>query len=399
MQKSYDAVIVGGGIIGLATAMKYLERKPGKRVAVLEKERVIAKHQTGTNSGVIHSGIYYKPGSLKAKTCLSGREQLLKFCDENNVRYELCGKVIVATDSEELPRLEALYERGVANGVPGLELIGKERLNELEPNVNGIKAVYCPSTGIVDYIEVAKAYAQKITALGGEVITKCLVKNIKNNSSNSVIVQTSEGEFTAGLVINCAGLYSDRVAGETKNMQIVPFRGEYYELKEEKRHLVKNLIYPVPDPRFPFLGVHFTRGIHGNVEAGPNAVLAFSREGYTKSKINLYDLFQTLTFKGFIKILVKYWRVGIKEWHRSLSKSEFTRSLQRLIPAVTEGDLLPAQAGVRAQAVSSNGDLLDDFFIKHDRQVTHVLNAPSPGATASLAIADEILNAVLSRRF
>lgn len=391
----FDVIIVGGGIVGLATAMKLGERFPKLRLLILEKEAQIARHQTGHNSGVIHGGIYYKPGSLKAANCVSGRRALLDFCDRNGIRYELCGKVIVATDEEEMPRLEELYRRGTANQVPGLEMIGPERLRELEPHARGLRAVYSPATGIIDFVQVAEAYAKRVRELGGEILTSRRVKKISEHGGE-LIVGTGWEEFRARFLVNCAGLFSDRVAkmlgpqSSETDVQIVPFRGEYYKIAPEKGSLIKGLIYPVPDPRFPFLGVHFTRSIHGYVEAGPNAVLALAREGYRKTDLNLRDLWETLSFSGFRSVARRYWRMGLDEQYRSLSKRAFTRALQRLMPAITEDDLQPGGAGVRAQAVAADGTLLDDFVIRQTRNAIHVLNAPSPGATASLAIGENI---------
>jgi L-2-hydroxyglutarate oxidase len=397
---TYDVIVVGAGIVGLAAAMKMAERFPRLRLLVLEKESAIARHQTGHNSGVIHGGIYYKPGSLKAETCVSGRLALLDFCDRNGIAYDLCGKVIVATDEEEIPRLEELFRRGEANNVPGLEMIGPERLREIEPHARGIRAVYSPATGIIDFTQVAGAYASRVRDLGGEVRTLREVKNIFHRGGE-LIVQTSQEEIHTRSLLNCGGLYSDRIARMTSargasasddiDVKIVPFRGEYYKVAPERGSLIRGLIYPVPDPRFPFLGVHFTRSIHGYVEAGPNAVLAFAREGYRWTDFNAGDLWETLSFSGFRSVAKKYWKMGLEENYRSLSKRAFTRALQRLVPAITMDDLKPGGSGVRAQAVASDGALLDDFVIKQTGNAIHVLNAPSPGATASLAIGERIV--------
>ncbi len=398
---TYDVTVVGAGILGLASAMKMAERFPRLRLLVLEKESAIARHQTGHNSGVIHGGIYYKPGSLKAETCVTGRLALLDFCDRNGIAYDLCGKVIVATDEEEIPRLEELFRRGAANQVPGLEMIGPERLGEIEPNARGIRAVYSPATGIIDFTQVAGAYARRVRDLGGEVRTLREVKNIVHRGGE-LIVQTSQEEIHTRYLLNCGGLFSDRIArmasargasaSDDIDVQIVPFRGEYYKVTPEGGSLIKGLIYPVPDPRFPFLGVHFTRSIHGYVEAGPNAVLAFAREGYRWTDINLRDLRETLSFSGFRAVAKRYWKMGLEENYRSLSKRAFTKALQRLVPAITIDDLKPGGSGVRAQAVASDGALLDDFVIKQTGNAIHVLNAPSPGATASLAIGERIVS-------
>ena len=364
----------------------------------MEKEPELAMHQTGHNSGVIHSGLYYKPGSLKAQSCVAGRKELMAFCDKHSVPYEICGKVVVATSEEELPRLDELQRRGIANGLQGIETIGPERLKEVEPYSTGIKALYVPETGIIDYIKVAGAYAAQIRAGGGEIRTGCKVMGIAERSGE-IILQTTSGEYRARHLINCCGLQSDLVAtmmaeraATPKEHRIVPFRGEYYKLAPARHYLVRNLIYPVPDPTFPFLGVHFTRMIKGDggIEAGPNAVLAYAREGYRHSVVNGADLWNAVTFKGFWAMTGKYWRTGFGELYRSLSKAAFVRALQKLLPEITEGDLVPGGSGVRAQAVSANGALVDDFVIKQSRNAIHVLNAPSPGATASLAIGQNI---------
>ncbi|MGH7829615.1 MAG: L-2-hydroxyglutarate oxidase [Candidatus Binatia bacterium] len=388
----FDLTVVGGGIIGLATAMQAAEQYPGLKVVVLEKEKELARHQTGHNSGVIHAGIYYRPGSLKAQTCSSGRESLIDFCDRNGIPYELCGKVVVATAGEEIPRLEELHKRGLANGVPGLEMIGPDRLKEIEPRASGIQALYSPATGIVDFSQVAQAYATNLVKMEGEIKTSHEVKRILE-TEGGLIVETSAGEVRTRYLINCAGLFVDRVARMTRGdsskdteLRIVPFRGEYYRIVPERRSLVRRLIYPVPDPSFPFLGVHFTRTIHGDVEAGPNAVLAWAREGYRKSDMNAHDLWEILSYRGFWSLAGKYWKTGLEEIYRSFSKRAFVQALQRLVPDITEGDLAPGGAGVRAQAISSTGALVDDFVIRQTEKAVHVLNAPSPGATASLAI-------------
>ena len=387
--KDYDLVIVGGGIVGLSTAMQLKRDKfPNWRVAVLEKESSLASHQTGHNSGVIHSGIYYRPDSQKARFCVTGLKALLRFCEENEIEYQQCGKVIVAIDEEELGRLQTLYQRGTANGVQGLEMIGPERLKEIEPHAAGIQALWAPNTGIIDYKRVTLAYAARFEQSGGEIITNAPVREI-TRYSDAVVLHTPGGALKTKHVINCAGLYADRVAemmGERLDIRIIPFRGEYFTLRQERHHLVNGLIYPVPDPRFPFLGVHYTRTIHGQVEAGPNAVLALGREGYRKSDWNLRESWGTLSFPGFWKMSGKYWRVGLSELRRSYSKRRFVRDLQRLLPEIQDADLAPGGSGVRAQAVARNGALLDDFSILRGREAIHVLNAPSPGATSSLAI-------------
>ncbi len=392
--KEYDVLIIGGGIIGLSTAMQLVHKYPGRlRVAVVEKETQLATHQTGHNSGVIHSGIYYRPGSQKAAFCVGGARRLRQFCEENEIEFQQCGKTIVATDESELGRLETLYQRGVDNGVQGLELVGSERLKEIEPYVHGIKALWAPQTGIIDYVKVASAYAFRFQEEGGDIYTGAPVHQISENVG-SLAVTTSKGVLHAKHIINCAGLYADRVAemtGEVTNVRIIPFRGEYYTLRPESQYMVKGLIYPVPDPDFPFLGVHFTRNIHGQVEAGPNAVLALSREGYKKSDVNLAESWGTVTYPGFWKMSARYWRTGVAEVHRSYSKGVFVRDLQKLIPGVQSQDLAAGGAGVRAQAVAKDGSLLDDFSILQGRKAIHVLNAPSPGATSSLTIGEHIV--------
>ena len=401
--RKYDAAIVGGGIIGLSTAMHLAQRFPRLRVAVLEKEPELATHQTGHNSGVIHSGIYYRPGSHKANFCVAGVQKLLRFCDENEIEYERCGKVIVATHESELGRLENLHQRGIANGVQGLEIIGPERLREIEPHAAGIRALWAPGTGIADYPKVAQVYAAKFAHSGGDIFTEAPVQRITRYGSgrggggrngNTLTLETPKGAVQAAHIINCAGLYADRVAAMLEprvDVRIVPFRGEYYTLRPESHHLVSGLIYPVPDPRFPFLGVHYTRNIQGSVEAGPNAVLALSREGYRKRDLHLGDTLGTLSYPGFWKMTAKHWRTGLSETRRSYSKGIFLRDLRRLLPEIRETDLAPGGSGVRAQAVAANGALLDDFNILRGREAVHVLNAPSPGATSSLAIGEHIV--------
>ena len=392
--QEYDIAIVGGGIIGLSTAMHLMERFPRLHVAVVEKENELAAHQTGHNSGVIHSGIYYRPGSHKARFCVAGVRKLLDFCDENEIEYEQCGKVIVATDESELGRLEGLYERGTANGVEGLELVGPERLAEIEPHASGIKALWSPRTGIVDYRKVTSVYASRFEEAGGGIFAGTAVKNIER-SAGSLALETTRGTLRARHLINCAGLYADRVAGmveEKVDVRIIPFRGEYYTLRSESHHLVSGLIYPVPDPRFPFLGVHYTRNINGSVEAGPNAVLALSREGYRKRDVDIGETWGSMSYPGFWRMTLKHWKTGLGEMHRSYRKGVFLRDLQRLLPDIREADLAPGGSGVRAQAVARDGTLLDDFNIIRGREAVHVLNAPSPGATSSLAIGEYIVD-------
>jgi L-2-hydroxyglutarate oxidase LhgO len=398
MDSSFDVVVIGGGIVGLATALQIIRKQKGIRIAVLEKEPEIARHQTGHNSGVIHSGLYYKPGSLKAKNCVAGAAAMVEFCREHGIPYEICGKVVVATDKSELPGLQELLRRGTANGVPGIVSIGPERLRELEPHCTGIEALHVPGTGIVNYALVAKKYAELIEAGGGQIFTNCAVQGIVQ-SSNETVLETSRGSFKAARkVINCAGLHSDRImrlAAEDNGLKIVPFRGEYYEIVPRRRSLVKSLIYPVADPRFPFLGVHFTRRISGGIEAGPNAVLALKREGYKKTDINLKDAVETALFPGFWRMAAKYWKSGFGEYYRSLNKGAFTRALQKLVPEIQASDLEPAGSGVRAQALDKMGKLLDDFAILQSKQFIHVCNVPSPAATASLIIGKQIADLLL----
>lgn len=388
MAENFDLTIIGGGIVGLATALEMTRRYPRTKLLVLEKEDRLAAHQTGHNSGVIHSGIYYKPGSLKAQTCVSGAQALVAFCEQHGIPYERCGKVVVATAEDEFPRLEELCRRGTANGVTGLEMIGPERLREIEPHASGLKALYVPTTGIIDFPRVAYTYARLVQEGGGEIRTRHPVQKIVR-TDNGLALETSHVTVHTQFLINCGGLFSDRVArmtGANPDLQIVPFRGEYYMIVPQRRGLVKNLIYPVPDPALPFLGVHFTRTIAGTVEAGPNAVLAFAREGYRKADVDLRDLRETLTFPGFWTMARKYWQTGIGEMYRSLSKRAFLHALQRLLPELTADDLQPGGSGVRAQAIATTGALVDDFVISVTSNALHVLNAPSPGATASLAI-------------
>ena len=394
MTQHFDLTIIGGGIIGLATGLEIVTRLPQLKLLIVEKEDQLAAHQTGHNSGVIHSGIYYKPGSLKAQTCVRGSQRLIVFCEEHAIPYERCGKVVVATSEAELPRLEELHRRGAANGVVGLEMIGPERLRELEPHAVGIKALYVPSTGIIDFPRVAQTYAQLIQRHGGEIRTNHRVQSIQH-VDNRLVLETNHNPIQTRFLINCGGLFCDRLArmaGAQPALKIVPFRGEYYTIAPHRHELVRNLIYPVPDPALPFLGVHFTRTIDGMVEAGPNAVLALAREGYKKSDFNWTDAQETLTFPGFWTMASKYWQTGLGEMYRSFSKQAFLKALQRLMPELTESDLQPGGSGVRAQAIASNGALVDDFQISVTGNSLHVLNAPSPGATASLAIGQMIVD-------
>ena len=388
----YDIAIIGGGIIGLSTAMHILQKRPTLKVVVVEKENTLAKHQTGNNSGVIHSGIYYKPGSWKSEFCVSGVTKIKEFCDDNEIEYVECGKTIVATSENELGRLQDLYERGQANGVTGLEMIGPERLQEIEPHVAGVQALWSPKTGIVDYVKITNRYADIFQENGGSVLLNTMVQNI-DVREGEINIDTNNGTLNTKHVINCAGLYSDKVAemmGQDIGVHIIPFRGEYYKLSSSAEHLVKGLIYPVPDPRFPFLGVHYTRNIHGYVEAGPNAVLAFQQEGYKKTDINVGELSRTFMFPGFWKMLKNNWKTGMSELYRSYNKNKFVSDLQRLIPSIDSDSLVAGGAGVRAQAVDKTGFLLDDFKIVETSNSLHVINAPSPGATSSLAIGEHL---------
>ncbi len=396
----YDIVIVGGGIVGLATGLKIQKSNPALKIAILEKENQLAQHQTGNNSGVIHSGLYYKPGSLKAINCINGYHELIDFCQQENIPFEITGKVVVATKNEQIPQLNNLLERGLQNGLTGTRSITLEELKEFEPHCAGVAAIHVPQTGIVDYFKVALAYGQKIIRDGGEIFFNHKVLDIKHKN-NINYIETSKEEFKSKLVINCAGLYSDKVAQMNEkdpiDVKIIPFRGEYYKLKEEKEYLVKNLIYPVPDPNFPFLGVHYTRMKKGGVEAGPNAVLAFKREGYKKSQINLSELVESLAWPGFQKVAAKYWQTGFGEIYRSFSKAAFTKALQELIPEIQSSDLVDGGAGVRAQACDRTGGLLDDFAIRESEHSINVLNAPSPAATSSLSIGGTVAELALKR--
>jgi len=400
MSMTYDVIVIGGGIVGLATALKLKESKPSLKLLIIEKENKVAQHQTGHNSGVIHSGLYYKPGSLKATNCIKGYDMLLDFCRKEEIKHDLCGKIVVATRPEQISILDGLFERGKQNGLDGFKMLNAEQIKEYEPHVKGLKGFFVPQTGIIDYTEVCEKYLENIKKLGGEIVFGEQVKGISSKNNVSV-VETSGNTYETKLVVNCAGLYSDKVGQMTderaNNLRITPFRGEYFEIKPERQYLVKNLIYPVPDPNFPFLGVHFTRMIHGGVEAGPNAVLAFRREGYKKLDINVGELFETLTWRGFRKVAAKYWRTGLGEMYRSFSKAAFTEALQELIPEIQESDLIPGGAGVRAQACDKDGGLLDDFAIFENERAINVCNAPSPAATSSLSIGQTVSELVLKR--
>jgi (S)-2-hydroxyglutarate dehydrogenase len=390
----FDVMIVGGGIIGLAAAREILTRRPGASLAIVEKEPALGVHQTGHNSGVIHSGIYYAPGSLKAKLCTAGARLMYEFCESHGVPADRCGKLIVATAERELPALDELYRRGNANGVTGLEMVGPAGIRELEPHCTGIGAIWSPSTGIVDFSRVAQAMADDVEKLGGVIMTGRPVTGLTVRAE-SIGVRTGLGELTATRVLTCAGLHSDRVAGLSgapAEPRIVPFRGDYWQLRPDRRHLARNLIYPVPDPKFPFLGVHFTRRIgDGAVWLGPNAVLALAREGYRRWHVRPGDLAQTLGYPGFRRMARKYWRTGLAEVYRDVSKQAFVAACQRFVPELGPGDVIPGPSGVRAQSVAGDGRLVDDFsFNVQDKRLMHVRNAPSPAATSSLAIGELI---------
>jgi (S)-2-hydroxyglutarate dehydrogenase len=385
--KIFDAVIIGGGIVGTATAFS-LQQKGLKNILLIEGEKNLAAHQTGHNSGVIHSGVYYKPGSLKAKLCSEGRELLYNFCEEHNILFERCGKIIVAIEPNEIPVLKEIEKRGIENGLKNIKRLNRYEIKELEPYSSGIEGLLVPQTGIVDFIGITNKLGDIIKGNGGEVLTSCRFIGT-NKSKSNLIVETTNGEYETSLLINCGGLHSDRIAkkcGVTPDVKIIPFRGEYYKIKKEKKYLVKNLIYPVPDPKFPFLGVHFTRMIKGGVEAGPNAVLAFKREGYNYKNISFGDLAEMFFYSGFWKMAKQHYAMGINEFRRSLNKSLFVKALQKLIPSIEEEDIETGGSGVRAQALDKNGKLVDDFRIIETKNQIHVLNAPSPAATASLAI-------------
>lgn len=388
----YDFIIVGGGIVGLSTGVSLYERFPDAKVLVLEKEKELANHQTGHNSGVIHSGIYYKPGSFKAKFAREGSQSMTAFCQKYDIEHDICGKVIVATKQEELPLLDNLFERGQQNQL-AIRKIGVEELKEIEPHVNGLAAIHVPMAGIVNYKQVSEKFADLIRENGGEIKKGFEVKDV-TETSEGMVIETQKETFKTKWMINCGGLQSDRVAkmtGYNPDLRIVPFRGEYFKLKPEKRNLVKHLIYPVPNPNFPFLGVHFTRMIGGEVDAGPNAVLSFKREGYKKTDFNLKDFSEVMGYGGFWKLASKYMKEGMEEMVRSFSKARFVKSLQELIPEITEDDLVPGPSGVRAQALKSDGGLVDDFHVIVGKRSVHVCNAPSPAATASIEIGKSIV--------
>ncbi|HZT28761.1 MAG TPA: L-2-hydroxyglutarate oxidase [Bryobacteraceae bacterium] len=388
--------IIGGGIVGLATAYRLGEKLPGSRVTIFEKEAAVGRHQTGNNSGVLHCGLYYKPGSVRARLAVTGIRQMVAFCQERGIAHEICGKLVVAANEGEVPRLRALHERGQQNGLEGLKWLGREEMREIEPHVGGIAALRVPQEGIVDYPQVCAALVREIERGGGRVMTGARVRALRS-TVDGWVVETTAGDFQTGFLVNCAGLHCDRVsrmAGEKRALRIIPFRGEYYKIRAERQFLVRNLIYPVPDPKFPFLGVHFTRLIHGGVEAGPNAVLAFAREGYRKRDISLADLVDTFSYPGFWRFLGRYPGMCWGELRRSFSRRLFCESLRKLVPEIREEDLDTGGAGVRAQAIAPAGDLVQDFQFVDGRRALHVLNAPSPAATASLAIGAEIVERI-----
>ena len=392
----YDMAIVGGGIVGLGVAREFLLRYPKLRLILIEKEAQVSSHQSGHNSGVIHSGIYYKPGSAKAQACVAGAQAMIAFCRERGLPFDICGKVIVALTEEELPRLNDIYQRGLTNGVQGLELIDPPRLREIEPHAAGIKAIYSPNTGIANYALVAQAYADDIKQAGGEFLMGTKVTRIETRGDHS-IVMTEHGEIESRYVVTCAGLYADKISqkrGDKDPIRIIPFRGDYYQLAPERRSLIRGLIYPVPDPNFPFLGVHYTRVTNGEVWVGPNAVLAFAREGYKRWNINLPELLDAVTFPGFLKVARRYWRQGAREMLMDYVKSVYVKSAQRYVPEITADDFLPGPSGVRAQAIDGDGNLIDDFAIKRGSYVAHVQNAPSPAATSSLVLARMIVDKI-----
>ncbi|MAE32608.1 MAG: L-2-hydroxyglutarate oxidase [Verrucomicrobiales bacterium] len=397
---SVDYIVIGGGIVGLATAWRLQMMQPGCRVRLLEKESEVGSHQSGNNSGVLHCGLYYKPGSTKAVLAVRGIRQMVEFCEEANIAHEVCGKLVVACDAAELDRLHKLEERGRLNGLEGIEFLGREAMLEREPNVGGIAALRVPQEGIVDYPAVCRELRSRVEVNGGDVKTSARVTRLEQ-CGGEWIATTAKGDFTGRFLVNCAGLHCDRVAGlagEKRDTRIVPFRGEYYKLAEAAEGLVRHLIYPVPDPQFPFLGVHFTRLIHGGIEAGPNAVLAFAREGYRKTQVNLRDLFDAMTYPGLWRFVAKYPRMTALELWQSFSKRRFCRALQKLVPDIRVTDIEPGGAGVRAQAMAREGELIQDFCLIQRPAALHVLNAPSPAATASLAIGEEIVRKILAEQ-
>lgn|SRR5579872_136089 len=393
-EQTFDVAVIGGGIVGLSTALHSCRSFPKKRLLLLEKEERVGSHQSGHNSGVIHSGIYYKPGSLKAKLCVEGAAAMVRFCEEHRLPYRICGKIIAATNNQEIPQLQSLLERAQRNGVAGVRMIRREEALEIEPHCGGIDWLLVPGTGITDYKMVCAKYAELIADLGGTVKTAAEVKAIVRHN-NETVIETTSGDFRSRFIINCAGLQSDRVsrmAGTTPEVKIVPFRGEYYDLRPERENLVQALIYPVPDLRFPFLGVHFTRSINGGVHAGPNAVLAFQREGYRRTDFQMQDMAETFSYPGFWRMAAKYWRSGLGEFYRSFQKTAFVKALQKLLPEIQSSDLVPGGSGVRAQALRGDGSLIDDFQFVRSADMLHVWNVPSPAATASLPIGREIVH-------
>lgn len=396
LENHFDVVVVGGGIVGLATAYKLTRRFPGKKVLVLEKEQEVAAHQTGHNSGVIHSGIYYKPGSYKAKNCVAGRRELVQFAREHRIAHDICGKVIVATHESELAHMNKVFSNGLANEVEGIELIDSKRIKEIEPYCEGIAGIWVPCTGIIDYADVARKYVELIRAAGSKVITGCEALGFVNHA-DKVEVSTAFGNFTGSYIITCGGLQADRLArrqGKASDAAIVGFRGDYYDLTEKGRSKVKNLIYPVPNPKFPFLGVHFTRMIKGGVECGPNAVFVFKREGYSKTAFSLKDTAEAFGFGGTWKFFRKHWRFGLDEYRGAFSKAYFLKRLRKLIPALEADDIVAARCGIRAMALAPEGEMIDDFKIEYGHRAAHVINSPSPAATASLAYGNEIVSLV-----
>jgi L-2-hydroxyglutarate oxidase LhgO len=391
----FDVIVVGGGIVGLATAYKFTKRFPGKKILVLEKEQEVAAHQTGHNSGVIHSGIYYKPGSYKAKNCVDGRRELVQFAKEHNIPHDICGKIIVATHESELDHMNKVFNNGLANGVEGIEMIDSKRIKDIEPYCEGIAGIWVPCTGIIDYSDVARKYVELIrTSNGSDVLTGHTATGFKNHS-DKIEVQTERGTFSASYIITCGGLQADRLSkkqGKKSQAEIVGFRGDYYDLSEQGRKKVKNLIYPVPNPKFPFLGVHFTRMIKGGVECGPNAVFVFKREGYGKTSFSLKDTLEAFSFGGTWRFFRKHWRFGLDEYRGAFSKNYFLGRLRKLIPSLQSEDIVPARSGVRAMALAPEGEMIDDFKVEYGHRAVHVINSPSPAATASLAYGNEIVN-------
>lgn len=388
----YDIIVIGGGIIGLSTSYQIIKDFPGKKILVLEKESSVGEHQTGRNSGVIHSGIYYQPGSLKAKNCRYGKELLIQFCKENGIKHEMCGKLIVASKKEDKKALRFLFERGKKNGLKGLKILNRSQIVEFEPYAVGEGAIYCPETGIVDYLEVCNVLSTKLIDHEVKIKLKTEVLSI-DTTKNEIVISSNNKEYKTKFLVNCSGLHSDRIAILSKVetfSKIIPFKGEYYHLNNNAKHLIKNLIYPVPDPLYPFLGVHFTRSVHGDIEAGPNAVLAWHREGYKKFDFNLEDFLDYSLYPGFWKMVRKYWRTGLKEYSRSFIKNEFLKSLQRLVPEIKKEDIIASPCGIRAQALGIDGNLIDDFIIQRKDNMIHVINAPSPAATSCFSIAHKI---------